>query len=383
MAQHGNRSLTLTLGTLPLPPLLKRVEVEINIAGEHFLQKVFPPDFLTPFTYTWDGLDGYGRPAQGPHLAEVTIRYVFPAFYNSGGSFGGGGGGGGSGPSYSFFVSPPLLEVSFPTKFNTYLGTFDPKPLGLGGLTIDAHHEFSTDSGTLYYGTGHTATLSRNLRVTTVAGTINGAVGGDHVPTAATKILTQGGAFGPDGLFYYADQGRVHVLTNDGFTDVVVGRPGGGDDGDGGPALTAGIQADLVEFGPDGTMYVQDSTHHRVRQVRNGIISAFAGTGVNGVDGDNGPATSAAFASIQSVRADAFGNVYIVDANGLGSAGTIRRVRPDGIIVPFAGSTSGTPLPRAFRQRRRTSGGRPTSGSALMAACTSWMRLHSRSKRSM
>jgi trimeric autotransporter adhesin len=54
----------------------------------------------------------------------------------------------------------------------------------------------------------------------------------------------------------------------------------------------------------------------------------------SGAKGDGGPATAAILDAPAGLAEDAAGNVYVAEAN----AGTIRRVRPDGVIERFAGT---------------------------------------------
>ncbi|MEZ5353221.1 MAG: SBBP repeat-containing protein [Bryobacteraceae bacterium] len=63
------------------------------------------------------------------------------------------------------------------------------------------------------------------------------------------------------------------------------------------------------------------------------LVSTAAGSGRKGVGGDNGFATRAEFAAISGIALDNRGSLYIADPE----THVIRRVRPDGIIQPFAG----------------------------------------------
>ncbi len=103
---------------------------------------------------------------------------------------------------------------------------------------------------------------------------------------------------------------------------------------DGGPAVQAylgrpfGVAADRK-----GNIYIAEE-HQRVRRVdANGIITTFAGSGITGFSGDNGPAIYANFRGGSGVVVDPEGNVYIADA----SNHVVRRVSPDGIITTIVG----------------------------------------------
>ena len=72
----------------------------------------------------------------------------------------------------------------------------------------------------------------------------------------------------------------------------------------------------------------------QVRKVTpDGIITTFAGTGVDGTSGDGGPATRAPLAYPIGVAVDSAGNVFIALGRN-----QIREVTPDGIIFTVAGN---------------------------------------------
>ena len=89
-------------------------------------------------------------------------------------------------------------------------------------------------------------------------------------------------ATGPEGSVYFADGGQVFRIGADGSFEHVAGRADSiGFDGDGGPAVDAGLQliSDLA-VAPDGTLYILDSCNHRVRRVgADGVITTVAGSG--------------------------------------------------------------------------------------------------------
>lgn len=102
------------------------------------------------------------------------------------------------------------------------------------------------------------------------------------------------------------------------ISDVV-----GGDIGDGGLATMAGLGSPTgITTDAEGNMYVADASHYRVRRVDalTGIITTVAGNGLQGSDGDGGPAIAA---RLQGPRGlEVVGNLlYIAD-----SSWRIRRV---------------------------------------------------------
>jgi len=110
----------------------------------------------------------------------------------------------------------------------------------------------------------------------------------------------------------------------------------GGFVGDGGPATKAGLQEPFgVIQDKAGNTYVSDFTAHRVRKITpTGTISTFAGTGISGFSGDNGPAASAMISYPNGMVVDAAGDIIIAD----GGNARIRKVDPAGIITTIAGT---------------------------------------------
>lgn len=108
--------------------------------------------------------------------------------------------------------------------------------------------------------------------------------------------------------------------------------------GDGGPATKAGIGGPFgVAVGPDGALYVCETTSHVVRRIdpETGIATTFAGTGRKGYAGDGGPATKALLNEPYEIRFDAEGNVFFVEMQNH----LVRRVDArSGVISTVAGT---------------------------------------------
>ena len=124
--------------------------------------------------------------------------------------------------------------------------------------------------------------------------------------------------------------------------NTVAGTGVWGYSGDHGPATAAKIQAPAcVAVDYAGNMYITDVNNVRVRKVSvTGIITTFAGTGVAGYSGDEGPATAAQIGLPSCIIVDPWtGSVIFADR----SKHVIRKVTPDGIIHTIAGigGTSG------------------------------------------
>ncbi len=109
--------------------------------------------------------------------------------------------------------------------------------------------------------------------------------------------------------------------------------------GDGGPALSAGMNPRSVAVDSRGTIYVADSLttldfHNRVRVVSNGTIATFAGGTPPTGTGDKGAATSAQLSFPRAIAIDSKGTVYIADTGD----NRVRAVTSDGKINAFAGT---------------------------------------------
>jgi hypothetical protein len=79
----GNRSaytIQIPLSEATVPPNLKRITLIVEVAGRAFTQE-FPPNPNQKLSFTWDGLDAYGRFVPGTQPIKVRIGYVYGAVY--------------------------------------------------------------------------------------------------------------------------------------------------------------------------------------------------------------------------------------------------------------------------------------------------------------
>jgi trimeric autotransporter adhesin len=105
--------------------------------------------------------------------------------------------------------------------------------------------------------------------------------------------------------------------------------------GDGGAATATELNAPCgVAVDAKGNIYIADQSNYRVRKIdTNGVISTFAGNGIQRYSGNGGPATAAELAYPVSVTVDFMGNVFIADEYN----DVIWKVDTNGIIWVFAG----------------------------------------------
>jgi len=135
----------------PLPDSLKRIELEITIAGQR-IRKIYPKESPEKsFTFVWDGKDVFGQMMQGQQTAKVTVSYVYDGFYavpaGVAQSFGYPGDGQGT-------LIPAREEIKLKQKYTKTLGLWDAKSIGFGGLTLDVHHAYDPKAKMLYRGDG-------------------------------------------------------------------------------------------------------------------------------------------------------------------------------------------------------------------------------------
>jgi sugar lactone lactonase YvrE len=230
-------------------------------------------------------------------------------------------------------------------SFNTTIGAFDARALGLGGWTLAQHHFYDSGGRVLHLGTGgRRGADSVHLIINTAAGggPTSGNNGDGGPASKATPLDRPGGiAVGPDGSVYIAEFGvdRVRKIGPDGIITTVAGTGQNGFSGDGGAATLAKLsQPRGLAVGPDGALYIADSGNLRIRRVGvDGVINTVAGNGTFGFSGDGGPATQASFVNVSSISLGPDGSIYIADhSSDFGSR--VRRVAPDGTVNTFAGN---------------------------------------------
>jgi uncharacterized protein (TIGR03437 family) len=158
------------------------------------------------------------------------------------------------------------------------------------------------------------------------------------IATVASGIApnARGLAVDSSGNIYDVENNTVKRVAPSGNVTVVAGNGTAGFSGDGGAATSAQLNLPLgVAVDSTGNLYIADYLNGRIRRVDpNGIISTFAGNGINTDAGDGGPATSASFAQMENVATDQDGNVYVITAL------TVRKIGRNGIVRTVAGRST-------------------------------------------
>jgi RHS repeat-associated protein len=366
-------TIPLSVGSLPGP--VKRIELEITIAGRMFTQS-FPATTNQITTFTWDGRDAYGRTPQGKQLASIDIGYVYDGSYQRTANFGYLGNG--------IPITGDLArqEITLHKKETVPLGTYDARPQTLGGWNLSAHHVYDPVGRILYQGDGvRRSVQSVNRIIETFAGTGVAGLSGDGGPANQAQL---NGPFhvavGPDGSVYIVDTQNKRIrkvdpngvistainigtITNDLHTRAIVAPDGGiitdgnnylikiapngqvitlagmhsqpGFSGDDGPATQAKFRNVRPFLAPDGSIYISDTGNNRIRKIgTDGIVRTIAGNGTQGFSGDGGPATQASFYLPSDLVVTPGGTLYFLDHYNY----RIRKVTPDGIISTVAGT---------------------------------------------
>ena len=153
-------------------------------------------------------------------------------------------------------------------------------------------------------------------RIETIAGSGNPAFGGDGGPALDAGMSPVDAVQDADGnlLVSDTDNDRIRMVDRSGTITTVVGIGVGGFSGDGGPAAAAQINRPWgIETDAAGALYIADFDNNAIRRVANGIITTVAGTGAQGYNGDDIPATAALLNNPIDVAIDPAGNLYIAD----------------------------------------------------------------------
>jgi DNA-binding beta-propeller fold protein YncE len=177
-------------------------------------------------------------------------------------------------------------------------------------------------AGTIYFADR----LNRRVRkidahgvITTLAGDGSGQYGGDDGPAALAGLVEPNGLEldGGQTRLFIADVAGHRVRMVDLETGLITTFAGTGEgkhDGDGGPAIRAGVfGARAVALAPDGSLYIMERQGSSIRRVRDGIIETIAGTGARGYAGDGSDARQAVFNAPKEMAVDAEGNILVVD----------------------------------------------------------------------
>jgi uncharacterized protein (TIGR03437 family) len=153
-----------------------------------------------------------------------------------------------------------------------------------------------------------------------------------------------------DLFFTFATGSGVRRIRPDGIIGPFAGGGQLGFSGDTGQATEALFNgADGIWFDGQANLYIPDQFNHRLRRVSpSGVVTTFAGTGIEGSSGDGGQAINARLSIPSHAVADRAGNIYVLDSGNR----VIRRITREGVINGWFGLTvpliQGDPGPSGF-----------------------------------
>lgn len=172
--------------------------------------------------------------------------------------------------------------------------------------------------------------------IETIAGSGGGGYSGDGGPALSAFLQISGVAVDSSGNIYIQDPVNAVVReVSGGIITTVAGNGTQGSVGDGGPATSAQLYSSGLSLAVNaaGDLFIADSQNCRIRKVSGGIITTVAGNGIDGYNGDGGPATSAWLGRPFGIAVDAAGDLYIADTLNY----RVRKVT-NGIITTIAGN---------------------------------------------
>jgi YD repeat-containing protein len=334
----------------PLPGSFVKAHIEIQAAGRRYEYSQYGLGLNEFFTWTWDGLDAYGRTVhQGTAQARIRVGYEFQGTSTL------------ETETFGAVASIPLpitgdrsaRTVTLWTETTVPVRRADPEPLGLGGWTLDAHHTLD-NVDTVYFGDGRRQTrASLGYQIDTVAGGGGSIVDGVQATLSALwdindiALSADGTLFVSHGA-YGASGGRIRAVSPEGIITTIAG---GGTAGrsDGMDARDAQIWPQRLAIGPDGSVFFSEggtgsTSINRIWKVEDGVLRLVAGTGAAGpigcpaplYCGDGGPAIDAELRWPGHLGILADGTIYFTD-----NSNRIRRIGPEGVITTSYNDSAG------------------------------------------
>ncbi|HJR77096.1 MAG TPA: hypothetical protein VJ805_08980 [Nitrospiraceae bacterium] len=211
-------------------------------------------------------------------------------------------------------------------------------------------------------GFSQVADLSGTVRFVTGEPAGRARCAGDGGPALAARLnFPTAVAVDTRGNVYIADTMNHRIRMVEGATGIIRTIAGTGQprySGDGGPAVSAGLQdpSAVVLDAQDEYLYIADQSNNRVRSMdlQTGLISTIAGNGTASYNGDGMPAIEACLAGPSGLAMGPDGTLYIADTfNGRIRAvnletGTIETVAGDGGEYRFQDGEESVSLSRPY-----------------------------------
>ena len=180
--------------------------------------------------------------------------------------------------------------------------------------------------------------LNPDRSAITAVGTGEAGTGPEELMPAQTQLRgPRGVCLDRSGTLYVVDTSNHRVLrvAPTALVESAAGNGSPGDSGDGGQARAAQLnQPGGCATDSFGNLFIADTGSHRIRKVTPaGAITTVAGAGKAGASGDEGPATDARLNGPRGVAVDDNGDIFIADTGN----NRVRQVTSDGAIHTVAG----------------------------------------------
>jgi len=180
--------------------------------------------------------------------------------------------------------------------------------------------------------------VAQTQKIITIAGTGISGYNGDGISAITARVSSPSGvAVDASGNVYVQDflNHRVRKINTSGYITTIAGNGTVGYSGDGSVGTTSQVSPFGIAADKHGNVYISDASYGVIRKVNTvGIISTFAGSGVQGNSGNGGPALSAKLDGVYGMAVDTAGNVYVAD----GKSNVVRMINAAGIITTVAGN---------------------------------------------
>ncbi len=374
-APGASARVSIPVSGATVPASLKRVDVEIIVAGHEYnfsLPSVTPNQTVV---WNWDGVDAYGRPVQGSQNADIRVTYVYQGVTGNTAKFGA------LPASQNISGNRATREIFYYRDFYVPIGGVNANALGFGGWTLSPQHLLDFGRNMVERGDGARIPNAGAGTVSTVAG------GGPTVFWTDGAIATgvqlswpqavaadkEGNTYFTDGNWLYevtTTQQIYHIAgTSTHTTGVIVENQS---------AVGADIHAFGIAVDRDDSIVVVDQGGYRIVRISAPPVSGVpTGRTVNVIAGSDTPtmgyvdgvAASARFGNPTSVAIAPDETIYVTDTTTVGatppSAPVIRRITTDGYVDTIAGDYTCSPTTKCDYTTDGTSPPRLASVSML------------------
>lgn len=335
-ASKATTLLKIPLSESFIPSSLKRIDLNVNVAGQSFNQS-FVPETNLQHSFQWNGKNAYGQTVQGSASVTGRVSYVYSGVYTEPADFQ---------SSWARFSDSGLsisatratTDINLSRDFGVDITNLNYRKQGIAGWSLNNHHFYDTSGQTLYLGNGTTVNNSAiELNKFKYHGPNRPAINSVRSMNNNSNALVMD----DKGALYIGSLYEIWRLEPDGVTlKHIAGTGVQGFSGDGGAATAATFDAIRdIDLGPDGSLYIADSGNQRIRRIwPDGIIDTVAGRAGDDQFGnlpknDENLATNASISRAVAVEVAPDGGFYIADYGHQ----AIRYVAPDGIISTYAG----------------------------------------------